>query len=274
MGSVDDTKAAYAIHANDSSVHAQMTADFFGATLTASSNDVQEKSDHGKKEQVEEAQVEASGGEGQAEFGRTHVREEERRKKEITPDEGKEKGRGKGKEGRQKSSAQEEGNAGSAEARCQEGRTKAEACANGPGADGTACNAALGARNASGDEFRRGIIGNVDCRGSSRANAARAEYSDRLLGAYQPLQGARAAAVREYSFGQSIGIDVHMLVEHGFKYAAQIERGAQVAISLGLEPAAGVRGRRRQISGLGAQSKAQYGDFGLHHANNGTSPLR
>jgi hypothetical protein len=164
MGSVDDTKAAYAIHANDSSVHAQMTADFFRATLTASSNDVQEKSDHGKKEQVEEAQVEASGGEGQAEFGRTHVREEERRKKEITADEGKEKGRGKGKEGRQKSSAQEEGNAGGAKARCQEGRTEAEACANGPCADGTACNAGLGARNASGDEFRHGIIGNVDCR--------------------------------------------------------------------------------------------------------------
>jgi hypothetical protein len=144
-----------------------MTADFFRATLTASSNDVQEKSDHGKKEQVEEAQVEASGGEGQAEFGRTHVREEERSKKEITPDQGKEKGRGKGKEGRQKSSAQEEGNAGSAEARCQEGRTEAEARANearanGAGAYGTACNAGLGARNASGDEFRHGIIGNVD----------------------------------------------------------------------------------------------------------------
>jgi hypothetical protein len=64
MGSVDDTKAAYAIRADDSSVHAQMTADFFRATLTASSNDVQEKSDHGKKEQIEEAQVETSGGEG------------------------------------------------------------------------------------------------------------------------------------------------------------------------------------------------------------------
>jgi hypothetical protein len=167
MGSVDDTKAAYAIRASDSSVHAQMTADFFRATLTASSNDVQEKSDHGKKEQIEEAQVEASGGEGQAQFGHTHVRQEERRKKEITPGEGKEKGRGEGKEGRQKSGAQEEGNAGSAEARCQEGRTEAEASANGSDADGTASYAGLGARNASGDEFRRGIIGNVDCRGSS-----------------------------------------------------------------------------------------------------------
>jgi hypothetical protein len=118
MGSVDDTKAAYAIRASDSSVHSQMTADFFRATLTASSNDVQEKSDHGKKEQIEEAQVEASGGEGQAQFGHTHVRQEERRKKEITPGEGKEKGRGKGKESRQKSGAQEEGNAGGAEAGC------------------------------------------------------------------------------------------------------------------------------------------------------------
>ena len=172
MVSVVDTEAAYAIRENDSSVHAQMTADFFRATLTASSNDVQEKSDHGKKEQVEEAQVEASGGEGQAQFG--HAHEEERRKKEITADEGKEKGSGKGKEGRQKSSAKEEGDAGSAEARCEEGRTEAETCANDPGNDGTACNAGLGARNASGNEFRRGISGNVDSAGEQ-------------LGAYQPL---------------------------------------------------------------------------------------
>jgi hypothetical protein len=94
MGSVDDTKAAYAIRADDSSAHAQMTADFFRATLTASSNDVQEKSDHGKKEQIEEAQVEASGGEGQARFGRARVREEKRSEKEITADEGEEKGGG------------------------------------------------------------------------------------------------------------------------------------------------------------------------------------
>src|SRR5579859_2144913 len=78
MGSVDDTKAAYAIRAGDSSVHSQMTADFFGATLTTSSNDVQEKSDHGKKEQIEEAQVEASSGQGQARFGRARVSQEER----------------------------------------------------------------------------------------------------------------------------------------------------------------------------------------------------
>jgi hypothetical protein len=99
MGSVD-TEAAYAIRANDSSVHAQMTADFFRATLTASSNDVQEKIDHGKKEQVEEAQVEASGGKGETQLGPTHVRQEERREKETC--EGEEKGRGKGQESRKK----------------------------------------------------------------------------------------------------------------------------------------------------------------------------
>jgi hypothetical protein len=69
MDSVVDTKAAYAIRENDSSVHAQMTADFFRATLTASSNDVQEKSDHGKKEQVEKTQDQASSGKGQASVG-------------------------------------------------------------------------------------------------------------------------------------------------------------------------------------------------------------
>src|ERR1700736_6531865 len=69
MDSVVDTKAAYAIRENDSSAHTQMTADFFRATLTASSNDVQEKSDHGKKEQVEKTQDEASGGKGQASVG-------------------------------------------------------------------------------------------------------------------------------------------------------------------------------------------------------------
>jgi hypothetical protein len=96
MGSVD-IKAAYAIRVNDSSVHVQMTADFFRATLTASSNDVQEKSDHGKKEQVEEAQVEASGGEGETQFGKTHVLQEERREKETG------KGEGKGRRENQKS---------------------------------------------------------------------------------------------------------------------------------------------------------------------------
>ena len=44
------------------------------------------------------------------------------------------------------------------------------------------------------------------------------------------MERARAAAVRKYSFGQRICIDVHVLVEHGFKYAAQIERRLEVAI--------------------------------------------
>jgi hypothetical protein len=171
MGSVD-TKAAYAIPVTDSSVHAQMTADFFRATLTASSNDVQEKCDHGKKEQVEKAQVEASGGEGQAQFGQTHVRQEERREKEAG--EGKEKGRGKGQEsrqkgsekGRQESRSQEEGDAGCPEAHGGEGTTEAETCAR-PGADGCAAfRSGPGAGDASRDEFRRGIIIDVMQAGS------------------------------------------------------------------------------------------------------------
>jgi hypothetical protein len=56
-----------------------MTADFFGATLTLSSNDLQEKSDHGKEEQVEKA----SDGKGQ-----TPRRQEERREKESPSSEG------------------------------------------------------------------------------------------------------------------------------------------------------------------------------------------
>jgi hypothetical protein len=167
MGSVD-TKAAYAIPVTDSSVHAQMTADFFRATLTASSNDVQEKCDHGKKEQVEKAQVEASDGKGQTWFGQTHGKEE-RRKKEA--DEGEEKGRGKGQEGRQKgrqkgrqeSRSQEEGNAGCPEARRCEGPTEAETCADDAGAHGCAAfRSGLGASDASVDEFRRGIIVDVN----------------------------------------------------------------------------------------------------------------
>ncbi len=54
MDSVGNTLSAYAIPMTDSSI-TQMTADFFGATLTVSSYDLQEKSDHGKEEQVEEA---------------------------------------------------------------------------------------------------------------------------------------------------------------------------------------------------------------------------
>jgi hypothetical protein len=154
-----------------------MTADFFRATLTTSSNDVQEKSDHGKKEQVEEAQVEiAADGEGQAKFGKTHVRQEKSCEKEIAAD-GEEKG--SGKEGRQ-SGAEEKGNAGGTEACRQDGRADAESCAEAlsraeaqtrtddAGADGYAAfNAGRGAGNASGDEFRRGIIGDVDSAGMS-----------------------------------------------------------------------------------------------------------
>ena len=46
----------------------------------------------------------------------------------------------------------------------------------------------------------------------------------------------------------------------------RIDRQWDGTLDLGLEPGAGVCGRRRQITGLGTQSKAQYGDFSLHHA--------
>src|SRR6202041_1748422 len=59
-------RSAYAIRVSDSSAHAQMTADFFRATLTARVRTMfQEKDDHGKKEQVEKTQVEAADGKGQ-----------------------------------------------------------------------------------------------------------------------------------------------------------------------------------------------------------------
>jgi hypothetical protein len=111
MVSVVDTEAAYAIRENDSSVHAQMTADFFRATLMASSNDVQEKIDHGKKEQVEKTQGEASNGKGQANFGQsqhgeTQARQESRQEsRQEDAAEGEEKGSGEGKEGREESGA-------------------------------------------------------------------------------------------------------------------------------------------------------------------------
>jgi hypothetical protein len=107
MVSVVDTEAAYAIRENDSSVHAQMTADFFRATLMASSNDVQEKIDHGKKEQVEKTQSEASNGKGQANFGQSQHGETQARQESRQEDaaEGEEKGSGEGKEGREESGA-------------------------------------------------------------------------------------------------------------------------------------------------------------------------
>jgi hypothetical protein len=77
-----------------------MTADFFGATLTTSSYDLEEKSDHGKEEQIEKA----FNGQGQAQRCK-----EERREKEGPADEG------EGQEGRlsaqgcEKGSCSEEG---------------------------------------------------------------------------------------------------------------------------------------------------------------------
>ena len=71
------------------------------------------------------------------------------------------------------------------------------------------------------------------------------------LGAYQPFERARAAAVREYSSGKRLRIDVHMLVEHGFEHAAQIERRPQIAV---------VEQRRaRKTRPVGDHATAAYG---------------
>src|ERR1700723_1381262 len=86
-----------------------MTADFFGATLATSSYDLQEKSDHGKEEQVEEA----SSGKGQA-----PRRQEERREKESPADEG------QGQENRQSTQGCEEGRQGCC---AQEGEAQSQA---------------------------------------------------------------------------------------------------------------------------------------------------
>ena len=120
-----------------------MTADFFGATLTLSSNDLEEKSDHGKEEQIEEA----SGGKGQA-----ARRQEERRKKESPS--------GKGQdeiEGQEDRQGCEEGSQGCAEegqapgqTRRSEGRaetkhaTSEAGCAAAFGADGRTVFAGTG----------------------------------------------------------------------------------------------------------------------------------
>ena len=104
-----------------------MTADFFGATLTLSSNDLQEKSDHGKEEQIEEA----SGGKGQA-----ARRQEERRKKEKSSSKGQDEI--EGQEDRQSTQGCEEGSAEEGQAQSQsrrpEGRaeTKHAASEHGP----------------------------------------------------------------------------------------------------------------------------------------------
>ena len=72
----------------------------------ASSNDVQEKIDHGKKEQVEKTQGEASNGKGQANFGPQHGETQARQEsRQEDAAEGEEKGSGEGKEGREESGA-------------------------------------------------------------------------------------------------------------------------------------------------------------------------
>src|ERR1700722_2416747 len=125
-----------------------MTADFFGATLTLSSNDLQEKSDHGKEEQVEKA----AGGKGQ-----TPRRQEERRKKESPSGEGQVEV--EGQEGRQGSEGCEEGGQGCAQegqaqsqGRCPEGRAQTQHAASERGPAG--CTAGSGT-----DDRTAGIAG-------------------------------------------------------------------------------------------------------------------
>src|ERR1700683_504033 len=113
-----------------------MTADFFRATLTMSSDDLQEKIDHGKEEQIEET----CNGKGQA-----SRRQEERREKESQAGEGEGEGEEDRDEGCEAGGAQE-GEAG-AQGRGQEGRAETEcAQASSPaGNSGTECRTALDA---------------------------------------------------------------------------------------------------------------------------------
>jgi hypothetical protein len=76
-----------------------MTADFFRATLTMSSDDLQEKIDHGKEEQVEET----CNGKGQA----SSRRQKERREKESPAGEGENESEEDRDEGCEAGSAQE-----------------------------------------------------------------------------------------------------------------------------------------------------------------------
>src|SRR6202044_3905714 len=106
-----------------------MTADFFGATLVRSSNDLQEKSEHGKKEQVEEARS----GKGQ-----TPRRQEERREKESPAGEGK----GKGQEDRRTQGREEGRQSSTQEGQAQSQSRGQEDCAQAAGGPGKTCGAA------------------------------------------------------------------------------------------------------------------------------------
>src|ERR1700733_6384469 len=138
-----------------------MTADFFRATLAVSSYDLQEKSDHGKEEQVEEACT----GKGQA-----PRRQEERREKESPAVEG--QGKGEGQEERRGTQSREEGRQSctqegqaQSQSRGQEDCTQAESGAGknrsaaDSGADaGSACVAGVGHPDIHGDS-QYGTVG-------------------------------------------------------------------------------------------------------------------
>src|ERR1700678_2519263 len=109
-----------------------MTADFFGATLAASSYDLQEKGDHGKEEQVEEA----SSGKGQA-----PRRQEEHRQKESPADEeqGQEHNQGQGQEIRQSGQGREKGRQDCAQEGQSQGRGRGQEGCTQAGSSAKSC---------------------------------------------------------------------------------------------------------------------------------------
>ncbi len=164
-----------------------MTADFFGATLTASSYDLQEKSDHGKEEQVQEK---AFSGKSQTWPGQAQRSQEERREKEIATGEGE----GEGQEGGEKSrKGREEGRqSGSQEGQGQSQAFAQEDCAQATEARTDAESAAT----------RSACVNSVDrARGIEHGfcNGADGDLNNRrgMLGAYQPLERGARRCCRE-----------------------------------------------------------------------------
>jgi hypothetical protein len=144
----------------------------------------QEKSDHGKKEQVEKAQSEeASDGKSQARRCQTHIRKKERRKKEIAADEGEAQGKGEvegevcAEEGCAQEGNGETGAETRAETRARAGGRSSSAQAktrrpHDAGADGaTAVNAGRGASRTDINRCMAGpeTDGDVNRRGSRKS---------------------------------------------------------------------------------------------------------
>src|SRR5271165_1025929 len=132
-----------------------MTADFFGATLTMSSYDLEEKSDHGKEEQVEET----CNGKGQA------SRRQEERQEESPAGEGEGEGEGEkdrqdGQEGRAQE-GQAQGQSRGEESCAQAERAETTRPSGGTGSDGgTACDAGRGDTGIDASQHRTaGVLG-------------------------------------------------------------------------------------------------------------------